>query len=240
MRFSPICMHFFAGTTIFGSSLVASARNTAGAGLQATPTVLMLAPHLTASVSCFSPLFLSTSDNTETRVSRVSVGCPYKPFGRCKSVASVLQLYLSLELLRRYPYRSLSSYPHYCPSFLSSATMTKSPKALSIYSVVMVTVPNVVEAEKVAAALIKAKAAACVNIVPGMTSIFEWEGKIEKCQEYLLIIKTTKALFDTLKSIVIENHSYDCPEVIEMDVTNGSTDYLEWISQVTSNTTTAL
>ncbi len=75
--------------------------------------------------------------------------------------------------------------------------------------------------------------AACVNQIPGITSIYEWEGKIEENNEVLLLIKSTEERFDSIKRLVLDQHPYELPELIAVPVTRGLPDYLDWIKQCT-------
>ncbi|NQT90073.1 MAG: divalent-cation tolerance protein CutA [Candidatus Omnitrophica bacterium] len=100
------------------------------------------------------------------------------------------------------------------------------------YIIAFVTASSEKEAEKIADGLIDAKACACVNIIPKVKSIFIWEGKKDKAQESLLIIKTTQAGFKRLKALVRKLHSYTTPEIIGIDISQGDKQYLDWISSV--------
>ncbi len=102
------------------------------------------------------------------------------------------------------------------------------------HCVVYVTCPDAKSAEKIAAALVKEKLAACANIVPDIRSVYEWQGKIENDPEQMLIIKTRFALMEKLTRRVKDMHDYDVPEIIAMPIMSGSSDYLDWIDQVTS------
>ncbi|KAL1821819.1 hypothetical protein ACET3Z_016688 [Daucus carota] len=95
--------------------------------------------------------------------------------------------------------------------------------------VVYVTVPNKDAGKKLAESLVKEKLAACVNRVPGIESVYEWQGQIQTDSEELLIIKTRESLLDALKEHVKENHEYDVPEVIALPIVGGSLPYLEWL-----------
>ena len=100
-----------------------------------------------------------------------------------------------------------------------------------MYIVVFVTVKDKDEAEKIAAHLVKNKLAACVNIVPGVSSVFWWENKIDQASEVLLIVKTKKALFKKLAAAVKKTHSYSVPEIIALPIIDGNKDYLNWIRE---------
>jgi periplasmic divalent cation tolerance protein len=78
------------------------------------------------------------------------------------------------------------------------------------------------------------KAAACVNIVDKITSIYEWQGKIEKAHEVLLLIKTRRDLADRVEGTIKGFSSYDCPEVIVLPVVDGAPEYLNWITDTTT------
>ena len=101
------------------------------------------------------------------------------------------------------------------------------------YIVVFVTCASEKEGEKIGQALLEEKLAACVNIVPGLKSLFRWKGKISTEQEVLLIIKTKDTLFEKLKKRVIELHSYEVPEIIALGVLAGYEKYLEWLKKET-------
>lgn len=100
------------------------------------------------------------------------------------------------------------------------------------YSVAYVTVPNDTVAKKIARGLVENKLAACVNIIPQLTSIYEWEGKIQEDPELLLMIKTRTEKIDALTKYVKDNHPYTICEVISLPIQNGNEDYLKWISEV--------
>jgi periplasmic divalent cation tolerance protein len=87
------------------------------------------------------------------------------------------------------------------------------------------------EAENVARSLVESRAAACVNIVPGVKSIYHWQGKIEEGSEWTLVIKTTRANFGRLAAELQKVHSYQVPEIIAVPVVAGSEAYLEWIER---------
>ncbi|OMO50690.1 Divalent ion tolerance protein, CutA [Corchorus capsularis] len=99
--------------------------------------------------------------------------------------------------------------------------------------VVYVTVPNREAGKKLAESIVKEKLAACVNIVPGLESVYLWEGKINTDPEELLIIKTRQSLLEALTEHVKANHEYDVPEVIALPITGGSPQYLEWLKNST-------
>ncbi|KAK3732533.1 hypothetical protein RRG08_030733 [Elysia crispata] len=112
------------------------------------------------------------------------------------------------------------------------ATMTEAQKYVSgTASMAFVTVPNMEVAKKLAGDLVKKRLAACVNIIPGVTSVYEWEGKIEDDNELILMIKTLTTKVDELSEFVRNNHPYDCAEVISSQIDNGNAPYLQWISQ---------
>lgn len=98
------------------------------------------------------------------------------------------------------------------------------------YLVVLVTAGEK-DGEKIAKILLNKKLAACVNIVPQINSFFWWEGKIDNCQEVLLIIKTTKDMMESLMEAVKREHSYSLPEIIALPILAGNNDYLMWIKE---------
>ncbi|GJN20449.1 hypothetical protein PR202_gb07828 [Eleusine coracana subsp. coracana] len=99
--------------------------------------------------------------------------------------------------------------------------------------VVYVTVPNKEAGKKLAGSIISEKLAACVNILPGIESVYWWEGKVQSDAEELLIIKTRESLLDALTEHVKANHEYDVPEVIAVPIKGGNQKYLEWLKNST-------
>jgi periplasmic divalent cation tolerance protein len=81
----------------------------------------------------------------------------------------------------------------------------------------------------VAAALIEGKLAACVNMIPGVESMYWWEGKVQTDSELLLMIKSRASLVETLTAQVKAVHPYDTPEVIAVPITGGSDAYIQWL-----------
>jgi periplasmic divalent cation tolerance protein len=101
------------------------------------------------------------------------------------------------------------------------------------YQVVLVTAPPK-KAAALAKGLVGAKLAACVNVIPSLTSHYRWEGKVQKDRESLLVIKTRASLLKRVEKWVKANHPYTVPEVISLPVTGGSRDYLAWLRKSTA------
>jgi len=95
--------------------------------------------------------------------------------------------------------------------------------------VVLVTVPNVATARKVARAVLSEHLAACVNIVQGVESHYWWQGKLERGKEWLLMIKTTRKRLAPMAALVQANHPYDTPEIVALPLEAGSARYLDWL-----------
>lgn len=95
--------------------------------------------------------------------------------------------------------------------------------------IVFCTCSSHAEAATLAHTIVGEGAAACVNIVPAIESVYGWEGKIETAHEVLLLVKTTRSLFPALRDLLIRLHSYDTPEVIAVPVSDGSAKYLSWL-----------
>lgn len=100
--------------------------------------------------------------------------------------------------------------------------------------VVFTSVPASGEGLTLAEKLIEAKLAACVQIVPQIASIYEWEGVIQKENEQLLLIKTSEEKYAELEAFITEHHSYDVPEIVAIDAEHVSTPYLSWMREYLS------
>jgi periplasmic divalent cation tolerance protein len=119
------------------------------------------------------------------------------------------------------------------PAALRPDLVGPSRDMASLFSVCYVTVPTMEVAERVASHLVARKAAACVNILPGVTSVYTWKGKVEKENELLLMIKTQTSIVPRLIAEVREVHPYDVPEVISVPMGAGHADYLSWVRENT-------
>ena len=115
------------------------------------------------------------------------------------------------------------------------------------FSMAFVTAPDSDKAKEIAGGLVSNKLAACVNILPGVTSVYEWEGKIENDSEVLMMIKTRTSRIEELTEFVksklrsedkwnklelSENHPYDVCEVITTSIEGGNKEYIDWIGKV--------
>jgi periplasmic divalent cation tolerance protein len=100
--------------------------------------------------------------------------------------------------------------------------------------IALCTCPDGSSGERIAAALVGEGLAACVNTLPGVTSVYRWEGKLQRDTEVLLLIKTTRARLVELTERLRALHPYELPEVIALPVAGGLPDYLQWVIQCTS------
>ena len=97
--------------------------------------------------------------------------------------------------------------------------------------VVLVTAPDTATAEALARDLVKERLAACGNVVPGLTSIFEWDGAVQVEEEALLMLKSTREQAEALTGRIVELHPYEVPEVLVVPVESGNAAYLEWVTK---------
>jgi len=97
--------------------------------------------------------------------------------------------------------------------------------------IVLTTAGSKDEAAKIASALVERRLAACVNVVGPMASTYRWQGKVERADEFLLIVKTTAAAIDGARDAVKQLHSYDVPEFVVLGIEGGSATYLDWIAE---------
>jgi periplasmic divalent cation tolerance protein len=92
-----------------------------------------------------------------------------------------------------------------------------------------VTMPDKDKATELARKLVNEGLAACVNVVPGVRSVYQWQGKVVEEEEVLCLIKTRPEIFDRARQRILELHPYEVPEVLAFQVDDGSPDYLAWL-----------
>jgi len=95
--------------------------------------------------------------------------------------------------------------------------------------VVLCTFPDLDQARQIGAALVERQVAACVNLLPGVESIYRWEGKVERAGEVLAVIKTTR--YADLEAAIRELHPYEVPEILALPVTAGLPAFLNWMKE---------
>jgi periplasmic divalent cation tolerance protein len=100
--------------------------------------------------------------------------------------------------------------------------------------VVLSTVARPEDAERIAQALVERRLAACVNVVPGVLSLYRWEGRVEREVERLLVIKTTRERFQELRLALLQLHPYQVPELLVLPVVGGHVPYMEWVIESTA------
>ena len=100
---------------------------------------------------------------------------------------------------------------------------------------VITTLPDAEGAERLAADLVGAGLAACVNIGPPVISVYRWEGQLQRGAERMLTIKTTAARYAELEQAIVDGHPYELPEVIALPIAEGLKEYLAWIETCTEN-----
>ncbi len=98
-----------------------------------------------------------------------------------------------------------------------------------MHQIIFCTCPDRESAEKIARRLVETNAAACVNILPALTSVYQWRGTIETEQELLLLIKTRDDRYPEIEQQIKSLHPYELPEIIAVSIARGLPDYLKWI-----------
>ena len=98
-----------------------------------------------------------------------------------------------------------------------------------MFKVCFITVPSQDEGKRLARLLLEKKAAACVNLIPQVTSMYWWEGAIQEDAELLLMVKTHQDQLDELIELIRDNHPYKVAEVISLPIETGNPPYLEWL-----------
>ena len=95
--------------------------------------------------------------------------------------------------------------------------------------VVLSTCGTAAEAETIARAVLEKRLAACVNVISSVRSLYRWQGKIEDSAEWLLVIKSSRDLFERLRAEIERAHSYQTPEVVAVPIVAGAASYLTWL-----------
>jgi|ERR1051325_3297985 periplasmic divalent cation tolerance protein len=103
-------------------------------------------------------------------------------------------------------------------------------KPTTRFAIVLVTVPDLRTARKLARSALKARLIACANLVPRVESHYWWQGRIESGAEVLLVMKTTRARLAALEKLILSRHPYDTPEFIVLNLNAGSARYLKWLA----------
>jgi len=96
---------------------------------------------------------------------------------------------------------------------------------------VLCTCSSAAEARRIAGELIAKRLAACVNLLHGVNSIYHWKDAVEESEEMLMMIKSSRPLFDTLRAEIARLHSYEVPEIIALPIVDGSDSYLNWMDR---------
>ena len=96
--------------------------------------------------------------------------------------------------------------------------------------IVLTTTSTTDEAESLANGLVGSRLAACVQILPKMTSVYTWERKVERANENLLLIKTLGEKYEAVEKYLLDHHSYDTPEIVAIDAQKVSDGYLKWLT----------
>src|SRR5206468_3373135 len=119
---------------------------------------------------------------------------------------------------------SFAPSPERCTAPLSAGAV--SPAAVIL---VVTNLPDSGSAFNIARQLVQLRLAACVNVLAGVTSFYEWEGKLEQASEHTLVAKTTHARYAEVERAIRELHPYSLPEIIAIDVAGGLPEYLAWV-----------
>ena len=101
------------------------------------------------------------------------------------------------------------------------------------YCVINCTTANIEDAKEIAKHLVENKLIVCCNIIPSITSVYNWENELCCDEEYLMIMKTKTSLFKKVEKEIKKMHKYETPEIICLPITAGSKEYLSWVSEQT-------
>lgn len=104
---------------------------------------------------------------------------------------------------------------------------------------ILTNLPDLTTAQVLARELVESRLAACVNVLPGIHSIYRWEGAVEEAHEVTLLIKSTSTRYDDIEAVITRVHPYDMPEIIAFPISAGLPAYLGWIAAETKRDTDA-
>ncbi len=107
--------------------------------------------------------------------------------------------------------------------------MPDSNNQQSLYQLVLCTCPDETSAVNIAENIVAQKLAACVNVLPGVYSVYHWQGNVESAKEHMLLIKTSKEKYASLEKVLKTLHPYEVPEIIAVDISSGLPEYLKWL-----------
>jgi periplasmic divalent cation tolerance protein len=96
---------------------------------------------------------------------------------------------------------------------------------------VVTNLPDSESAFNLARQLVDLRLAACVNVLPAVTSFYHWEGKLEQASEHTLVAKTVRSRYAEVERAILDRHPYTLPEIVAVDVTHGLPAYLKWVEQ---------
>ncbi|XP_058028362.1 protein CutA isoform X2 [Ahaetulla prasina] len=144
-----------------------------------------------------------------------------------KQVAALLLALLMVSALQRLSGRLFSA----SSSSSMAAEPPSSPPGTGLLSAAFVTCPNETVAKDIARALVERRLAACVNVLPHVTSIYRWKGAVEEDAEVLLMIKTRSSRVSALAEYVRSVHPYEVAEVISVPIQQGNPPYLRWVEE---------
>jgi periplasmic divalent cation tolerance protein len=121
-----------------------------------------------------------------------------------------------------------------CEAYPGQASETGSHRASSMnseaqFQLVLTTCPDKESGSGIARALVESGAAACVNLLPGVESVYKWQGKVETARELLLIIKAPTRNFAAIEALIRKQHPYELPEIVAVPIARGLDAYLRWL-----------
>ena len=100
----------------------------------------------------------------------------------------------------------------------------------STFRIALVTAPDLKTARSLARAALAARLIACANLIPRIESHYRWRGKLERGTEVLMVMKTTRARLAALERLIVEQHPYDTPEFVVLNLAGGATKYMSWLA----------